>query len=339
MTGSEKTIAVAGNLLVDHIREIDELPVRSELARIHRILNSAGGCVCNTGVDLKKLDPSLTVRAYGVVGEDSDGDFICNYLSACGVRTEELVRRGQSAFTDVFAETQHHCRTFYTFGGACDTFDLEDIRFETLQCDLFHIGYLLLLKALDSPDTEYGTRMARLLSTVQKKGIPTSIDVVSENSDRFPKIVIPALKYTDYLTVNELEAGNTVGFALRDPDTGKLLPNLIGEALRILRRFGVRKWVIIHAPEAAFGMDESGTLKAELSNPLPKGYIGGTTGAGDAFCAGVLLAAVRGVGISEALVYGNAAAQVSLRSDTATGSIIPIEQAIEHYNETEKDKP
>ena len=43
--------------------------------------------------------------------------------------------------------------------------------------DIFHIGYILLLPALDQPDEEYGTKMARLLHRAQKAGLKTSIDV------------------------------------------------------------------------------------------------------------------------------------------------------------------
>ena len=61
---------------------------------------------------------------------------------------------------------------------------------------------------------------------------------------------------------------------------------------------------------------------------LPKGFIGGTVGAGDAFCTGVLLAALRGCDIGEALRCGNASAVASLRADTPNDSMIPIEDAL-----------
>jgi sugar/nucleoside kinase (ribokinase family) len=50
-----------------------------------------------------------------------------------------------------------------------------------------------------------------VLKQFQDAGIATSIDVVSEDSDRFPQIVKPALKYTDYAILNEFEAGKTTG--------------------------------------------------------------------------------------------------------------------------------
>ena len=44
----------------------------------------------------------------------------------------------------------------------------------------------------------------------------TSVDVVSEDSDRFAKSSDPALAHTDYCILNEIEAGKTTGFNLRE---------------------------------------------------------------------------------------------------------------------------
>ena len=46
-----------------------------------------------------------------------------------------------------------------------------------LDCDIFHLGYLLLLGGMDAPDEEYGTKAARLLAKVQAAGIKTSVDI------------------------------------------------------------------------------------------------------------------------------------------------------------------
>lgn len=67
-------IVFAGNLIVDHIKCIEALPPRGELAKILHVYRSTGGCVCNTGIDLAILDPELAIGAVGVVGRDADGD-------------------------------------------------------------------------------------------------------------------------------------------------------------------------------------------------------------------------------------------------------------------------
>lgn len=323
-------ITFAGSMIVDHLRQIEMLPGRSELAKIQSVGNSTGGCVCNTGIDFSILDPTIPVCAVGVVGDDADGLVIIDALKQNHFDTTHIIRRGTTSFTDVFAESSNGCRTFFQYGGACDTFDVNDINFANLNCKIFHIGYLLLLNRLDEEDPAFGTRMAELLCRVQACGVKTSIDVVSENSDRFAKIVGPALRYVDYLTFNEIEAGKTTGIELRCED-GSLMTDRMEDVLRRLFALGVREWAVIHCPEGAWGLNRNGEFAFEASKKLPKGYKVGSVGAGDAFCAGVLLAAYRGVSIGEALIYGNASAQVSLRAASATGSMVSMEEAIAEY--------
>lgn len=319
-------MAFAGNLIVDRIRKIDRLPRRSELAAIRGVGRSTGGA-CNNAIGMKKLDPSMPVSVYGVAGADGEGDYILSELGKHGIDTADVVRRGETSFTDAYVETQMNCRTFFHFGGANDTLDVDDIPVERVSARIFHIVYPLLLKTLDSEDPQYGTRMARLLCRVREAGIMTSLDVVSEDSDRYQKIVRPALRYTDYLTVNELEASRITGIELVREEDGLIEENM-PKALARLFELGVSRWAVIHAPAASFGMDREGRFARESGRILPPGFIAGTVGAGDAFCTGVLLAAYRGLPLEEALRYGSASAIQSLRADTPNGSMIPVEDAM-----------
>ena len=109
----------------------------------------------------------------------------------------------------------------------------EDIPWDKLNVDMLHIGYILLLDALDQEDSQYGTKMAKLLHTAQSRGIKTSIDVVSEAGDRFRKLVCPAMRYTDYCIINEIETSATTGIALRGED-GRLLEENLPEAEKLV---------------------------------------------------------------------------------------------------------
>ena len=322
-------VAFAGNLIVDRIRKIDRLPRRSELAAIRGVGRSTGGA-CNNAIGMTKLDPSLSVSIYGVVGLDSEGDYILSELSGCGIDTRAVIRRGETSFTDAYVETETNCRTFFHFGGANDTFDVDDVPVGQVNARIFHIVYPLLLKTLDGEDPVYGTRMAHLLCCMQQEGVLTSLDVVSEDSDRYQKIVIPSLKYTDYLTVNELEAARITGIPLSHED-GSLIEENIPSALARLLELGVARWAIIHAPDAAFGLSHTGRFAREQGKLLPPGFIAGTVGAGDAFCTGVLLAAYRGLSIEEALRCGNASAIQSLKADTPNGSMVSMEESLAAY--------
>lgn len=99
-------------------------------------------------------------------------------------------------------------------GSSNKSFGIKDVDVDNLDCKIFHIGYILLLDELDESDDEYGTKMAILLDVVQKKGIKTSIDAVSEEGDRFNEKIIPALKYCDYAIMNEIELQFKINFIL-----------------------------------------------------------------------------------------------------------------------------
>ena len=66
-------IAVAGTILVDSINEISAYPEKGELTKIHSVEKAVGGCVPNVAIDLKRLSPSLPVKAIGKIGDDENG--------------------------------------------------------------------------------------------------------------------------------------------------------------------------------------------------------------------------------------------------------------------------
>lgn len=158
----------------------------------------------------------------------------------------------------------------------------------------------------------------------------TSIDVVSEAGERFARLVTPALKYTDYCIINELETQQTTGVLLRGED-GVLHVENMKAALQKLHELGVAKWAVIHCPEIGCGMDENGNYYEFESLKLPKGYIKGTVGAGDAFCAGVLYAAETDMPLPEALKLGACSAAASLSEVSASDGVKTKDEVLKLY--------
>lgn len=326
-------ICCAGNMIVDITYPIETWPKQNELTHITEgIESSTGGSVCNTITDLAKLDPTMHLIASGFAGHDAEGDFMLAELSKCPNIDLSMVKRdGRTSFTAVMSNNQTKERTFFQHAGANAYYGEEHIDWERLDVNIFHIGYILLLDNLDLPDPEYGTKMARLLHRAQKQGLKTSIDVVSESGDRFKKLVTPALKYTDYCIINELETQQTTGVTLRGDD-GVLHPENMEAALKKLFELGVSTWAVIHCPEMGCGMDASGNFFSQKSLVLPKGYIKGTVGAGDAFCAGILYAAEKGLAMDEALKLGACSAAASLSEVSASGGMRTAEDALKLYD-------
>ena len=329
-----KGICCAGNMIVDITYPIETWPKQNELTHITEgITNSTGGCVCNTITDLARLDPKLKLVASGFAGHDAEGDFILQEMGKYPNIDLSMVKRdGRTSFTAVMSNNQTKERTFFQHAGANAYYGEEHIDWEKLDVKIFHIGYILLLPALDAPDDTYGTKMARLLHRAKDLGMKTSIDVVSESGDRFARLVTPALKYADYCIINELEAQQTTGICLRDED-GNLNRANLPKALQALKELGVSQWAVIHCPEMGCGIDETGAYHEVASLKLPEDYIRGTVGAGDAFCAGVLYAAEKDWDMPRALKLGACTAAASLRCVSASDGVTAAEEVLKLYDQ------
>lgn len=334
----KKGIAVAGNMIVDMLYPTNGLPRPGELVTITGDMTRAtGGCLCNDIIDLAALDPTLPLTALGRVGDDAEGDFVLDKLRTWpNIDLSQIRRGGTTSYTLVMADEVTKHRSFFQCRGANADFCEADIDWDALDVELLHVGYILLLDALDAPDEAYGTRMARLLHTAQRRGIRTSIDVVSEAGERFRHIVVPALKYTDYCVINEIEAQATTGIELSDA-SGRLIRGNLPAALQRMKALGVSTWAVIHSPEGGFGLDENNHYVAIDSLRLPEGYIKGSVGAGDAFCAGVLYAAWKGWALPTAIELGTAAAACSLSQPGGTEGMRSCESAMALYRKLRQE--
>ena len=126
-----------------------------------------------------------------------------------------------------------------------------------------------------------------------------------------------------------LEAQQITGIVLREED-GTLHPENMKDALIELKKLGVSTWAVIHCPEMGCGLDSQNDYYAINSLKLPNGYIKGSVGAGDAFCAGVLYAAEKKLGIREGLKIGTSAA-AALSSVRASEGVKSVDEVLELY--------
>lgn len=326
-------IAVAGTLVVDNIKMIDGYPEKGMIADISRISRGIGGCAANTACGVKILDPSIPVKSLSLVGDDDNGAFVVERLSGYGIDTRGIRRESgaTTSFSDVMTIESTGERTFFHDRGACRLFSPEHVDLESLDVGLLLLGYGALLDSMDAPDEEYGTVMARFLHDVKEKGILTAMDVASTRDEELmQRLVIPSLKYTDYLIVNEIEGGMIAGISPRRKD-GSLNKEALPEICRKLKDLGVVRWVVIHAPELGCSVDENGSYAEEASLRLPKGYVVGAVGAGDAFCAGVLYSIYKGLPVKEALRMGAATAAANLSAGDSVSGLRSVSGTRELY--------
>jgi sugar/nucleoside kinase (ribokinase family) len=217
-------------------------------------------------------------------------------------------------------------RTFFHARGANAELDSPHFDFSKTTAKIFHLGYLLLLDRLDGPHATYGTVAAEILARAQAAGLKTSIEAVSEDSDRFERLVMPALRHVDYCIMNEFEAERVTHVKIRH-DHGVDAANL-AEAMKRLLAAGVRERVIIHFPEGGAALGHDGILHRHGSVRLPADYIVGAAGAGDAFTAGVMYGWHEGLPMSESLRCAVCAAAANLSDETCTRGLRPLHDCL-----------
>ena len=297
-----RKIIAAGSILVDKINEIGGYPQAGELVQIRSLARVPGGLVPNTGCDIHILAPEIPVAAFGAVGDDDEGRFVVGELTRKGLDVAGIVikRAQKTSFTDVMSVPGGE-RTFFTYPGASADWGYEDFAFDLVSAgDLVLLGYFLLLAKIDAGDG------LKILKELRRRGVETAIDLVTENSDRYG-LVRECLPYVDHLVINEIEAARIVG---KDGSSEELA----GELLRL----GVGRRVVIHQPERGVSFVRGGGPVSVDSLKLPAGFIRGKTGAGDAYCAGVLAGIYRGLPEEEILKCGGLAAVGALSAPGAT---------------------
>ncbi len=324
MITSRNGLLAGGNWIVDSVKTIDTWPQQDALANILATTRGTGGSPFNVLVDLAVIGAGFPLAALGLVGADENGAWIKSECDRHGIDTTALhhTDAAPTSYTDVMTVQTSGRRTFFHARGANALLDTTHFDFSKTSAKIFHLGYLLLLDRLDQPSATHGTVAAEVLARAVDAGLKTSVDCVSEDSDRFARIVTPALKYVDTCIMNEFEAGRVTGRKIRDGDTLDL--TALREAMGELLAAGVRERVVVHFPEGACSLGRDGAWHEHGSVRLPDGYIKGAAGAGDAFTAGVLLAWHEDRAIPDALRLGVCAAAANLSDETCTGGLKPL---------------
>ena len=308
----DKGIIVAGSMIVDNLKKIDIYPGPCNLTPIRKNEMALGGLVNNCIQDLARIDPEIPLKALGIVGDDTCGNFIFEKLGKfSNIDVSALQKRGETSFTDVMYDSVRRTRAYFQFYGSNADLCIDDFDFDKVTGSIMHVGYMLLLDNLDQPHPVYGTKMGEVLHKAQSYGIKTSIDIVSEQSERFARIVRPALRHCDYCIVNEIEGSMATGAGKDD---------LRGICEGLLAA-GVREQAVVHCPKEGVSLDRRGNFARVGSLRLPDGWIRGSVGAGDAFCAGVLYAIMKGFDAEHALRLGSCAAAMNLSvPDSVSGA-------------------
>jgi sugar/nucleoside kinase (ribokinase family) len=322
-------IITSGHWIVDINKRIDHWPEPQTLALIDRVVLTNGGAAFNVACDLARLAPEVPVTAIGVIGRDSQGDYILEKCRANGIETTLLTRHDDvpTSFTDVMTERDGGRRTFFHMPGTNALFSEVHIDFAGRQEKIFFLAYLGLLDALDKvgPDGRNGS--SRVFEKACAAGFFTATDLVSAPNDVLAAQVNPCLPYVDLLFANEWEAARLIGSTL--PANATVSVQEVVDLARRIKSAGLKGRVVIHCPWGGLALEDNGVVITQGAVNMQSEEIAGTSGAGDAFAAGFLLGMHNDMPTEACLELAVCTAAASLTHITCSDGVRPWRECLE----------
>jgi ribokinase len=312
-------VVVLGDINVDVLLSIPSFPEPGGEAFADRVSVQAGGSASNTAIALAKL--GIRVRMIGRVGEDAWADVALRALTEAGVDVSAVQRDMETSTGLLFIPvTPDGERTMLTARGANVRTDPAAITPDVLDgARLLHVsGYALL----EAPQRDAALRAIDLAG---QQGIAISLDTGLQ----------PALMATQQIRrllprLSTCVLGPDEARALVEVDSpSEAVAELIAQGVEVV---GLK-------------LGAEGCLVADAERvervPAFESAAVDTTGAGDAFSAGLIFGRLRGLGLPASATLANALGSLATRAWGA-GSSLPGRVAVtrllrEHHTRSEGD--
>ncbi len=306
-----------GTTTVDYTKKIDHLPELESLVVIDEMTRSTGGPGLNIAFNLRQLDCDLPVETIVCIAQDSDGEYILEQTSQFGIRNSRIQRSKtkHTGYADALTLNSNGKRTFLFHAGSNEDLDLTSLDLDHFTPRILHLGAPGLHKLADSPSHGEPNQWVEVLKRAKSLGIESNMEMVHLDPARTRELVLPCLAHLSSLIINESEAGALLDLSVKvdGPDAVVDWSFLEQMALDLISR-GVSRLAVIHTPAGAVAADSTGKTWRQGSVKVPEIQIQGTTGAGDAFAAGVVYGLHEGWGIQELLKLGVATAAQNIQS-------------------------
>ena len=280
---------VFGNVTLDIIcYPVNDVP-RHESISFDDVMVSPGGCGSNTAIGLAAL--GIPTGIVTCAGEDDSADLLFQYWQRAGVdiRFVQRISAKPTGTSVGLIDDDFQPRFIHTSGANRDlTADvIQPDEFIEAGIRFFHIAGFFVLPNL------FGG-LAEKLAQLRSSGITTSLDVAFNTRMDDPILrsaLWESLPHLDYFLANDHEAFRLTGE--RDPK----------KAATQIRAYGVQNVIVKLGSAGCYALSD------EFSGVLPacKVAVVDTTGAGDAFAAGLIAALAQGKNLKSACVAGNQA--------------------------------
>jgi sugar/nucleoside kinase (ribokinase family) len=261
---------------------VTDLPPAGGTLLTEQMTIRVGGAGANAA--LASVEAGLQARLIGCIGDDQLADWMREQLEPAGLADELVVVAGDTSGLTVALESAARDRTFLTYLGVNARWEATMIPDDALTC-----ANLLLCDYFVAPRLR-GEAARRLLDTARSRGARTFFDTTWDPdgfSSQTRAEVRGLLPCVDVFLPNEVEACALAGVAGDAAEAARVLHAASGG------------WVVVKlGPLGCLAVGPDG---AEFAVPAPAVTVADTTGAGDAFNAGLVRALADGKGWRDAL--------------------------------------
>jgi len=286
MAAKKGTIAVAGNVTLDIIcKTVDDVP-RHDSISFQEAAVTPGGCASNTALNLAQQGEKVYLIA--CTGDDLAAGFLFQTWEKFDVDAR-LVKRHKNQTTGVsvgLVDSELQPRFIHTTGANryLTHLSLDPGTLTQLGVGFLHIAGFFVLPGLLKPGLE------GILSEFQAENIHLSLDVVTSPAMYSPQVLWPVLPALDLFLCNQREA--EILTSGNDPQQAAAFFHDRGAAAVIIKLGSRGCWLSVSG---------SGTLiPGEKTTQVLD-----TTGAGDAFAAGLIASLRQGRDLPDACQEGN----------------------------------
>lgn len=282
-------VAVLGDLNNDLLLTVAGFPKVGGEALASEQRTQVGGSASNSAIVLQRL--GAKARLIACVGQDAAGDYAVATLDDVGIDTDFIVRHAsEPTSTNVVVLTPDGDRTMFAYRGASAFLSADAVTDAALlDMDWLHVsGYALL------QEPQRGAALCAM-ELAGEAGVPISLDVPTVQWRDAPASILEVAPQLALLVISERGA------------------NAIVDDPRVLLDAGCAMLALKRGPQGCRIV----TVDEDVSVPAAVVDVVDTTGAGDSFAAGAILAVLDG---ADATAVGERANDAGGRAVSSRGA-------------------
>ncbi len=300
-------ILVVGSFVMDLIVSTKRFPNAGESVVGYGFSTAPGGKGANQAVQAARLGAEVTM--VGKVGNDDFGKQIIRSANESGVNTQYVLHSdtAPTAIGNVQIQSNENGteNRIIVVPGANMEITIKDIEFLAEKIS----DYDLVMLQNEIP-MEFNIKVAQY---AKAKGVPVMLNPA-------PYSAIPAelLACLTYISPNEHEAADMVGFEITDDETRK-------NAVLKLKELGVENVLITLGKNGC--VFDNGDVSVH-SGSIDCGKVVDPTAAGDSFMGAFCFAVVLGASVEQALLFANCTAGITVSRMGAQTSLPTLDEVL-----------